>query len=342
MDIDALNSTRAIRTHVDTPADINQVFNTIVYQKTGAVVRMVEGYLGPEHYRTGINAYLKKFAFGNATGEGYWTTIAQATGKPVDGILSSFITQKSMPLVGVKTSCTAGKTQIALTQKPISSSVPASTTWQIPVCVKRSRNGKIEPTTCEVLSKPSQTVTLDGCSNWVFANANSVGYYRTSYDSQDLAALGSALQTSELNPAEQASLVEDVWALVRLNQQNVADFVGLTSRIVNAPMSPAVISALNHINYISEHLIDAPQRPSFERWVRGTLKPIADKLGTSPTPQESDERKSIRASVLYALGYAGRDPNVLREARRSVDMQLANAGAMDPSLADDGPTARPA
>ena len=334
MNLDALDSTRPIRTSVETPAEINQVFDAITYQKTGAVVRMVEAYVGAENYRAGVNAYLKKFAYGNATGEDYWNTIAEATGKPVDGILSSFITQKSMPLVGVTTSCTAGKTQVALSQKPISAAVPSSTTWQIPVCFKRARNGKAEPMACELLSKPAQTLTLDGCSNWVFANANSLGYYRTAYDPKDLSALGAALQDAALSPLEQASLIEDVWALVRLNQQNVADFLGLSRQLASAPLSPAITSALNRVNYISDHLIETPQRPAFERWVRDTLKPIADKLGTSPvTPQESDERRTIRSAVLYTLGYAGRDESVLAEARRIVDMQLTNAGAIDPSLA---------
>jgi aminopeptidase N len=332
MNIDALASTRSIRTRVETPAEINQVFDALAYQKTGAVVRMVEGYVGPENYRSAISAYLKKFAFGNATGEGYWTTIAQATGKPVDGILSSFITQKSMPLISVTTSCTAGKTHVSLTQKPISTAAPASTTWQVPVCLKRSRNGKTEPAMCEVLSKASGTVTLDGCSNWVFANANSLGYYRTEYGPADLSALDAAFQSSALTPVEQASLIEDVWALVRLNHQNIADFLTLSASIAAAPLNPSVTRALDRIDYISDHFIDPPERPAFERWVRQAVKPIADKLGTQPTPQESEDRRAIRSSALYTLGYAGRDPDILKEARRSVDMQLGNAAEMDPSL----------
>jgi aminopeptidase N len=333
MNIDTLDSTRPIRTHVETPAEINQVFDSIAYQKTGAVVRMVEGYLGPESYRTGINAYLKKFAYGNATGEGYWNTVAQATGKPVDGILASFITQKSMPLVTVRASCVEGKTQVAMSQKPISSSVPASTTWQIPVCFKRSRNGRTAPTSCEVLSRPAQTVMLDGCSSWIFANANSLGYYRTAYDTKDLAALGPAIQGAALSSLEQSSLIEDVWTLVRTNQQSIADFLTLSNQIATAPLTPAITSALNRVNYISDHLVDPAERPAFETWVRDTLRPVADKLGMVPQAQESDERRGIRSSVLYTLGYAGREPGVLAQARRSVDMQLGDAGAMDTSLA---------
>ena len=333
MNIDAMDSTRPIRTPVETPAEINQVFDGIAYQKTGAVVRMIEGYVGAEAYRAGVNAYLKKFAFGNATGEGYWTTIAQATGKPVDGILSSYVTQKSMPLVGVKTSCAGDKTQVELTQKPISEAVPASTTWQIPVCFKRAQNGKAEPGACEVLSKPAQTLSLNGCSGWLFANANSLGYYRTSYDPKDLEALGGALHTGGLTPLEQTSLLEDVWALVRLNEQSIAGFLSLSDQLFKARLTPSISTATEHINYISDHLIDAPQRPAFERWVRDTLSPLADRLGYAPAPRDSDERRAIRSNVLYTLGYAGRDPNVLKEARRRVDMQLGSAGAIDPSLA---------
>jgi aminopeptidase N len=92
MNLDALSATRPIRARVETPDEISQVFDAIAYQKTAAVIRMVEGYVGAGSFRDGINAYLKKFAYANATGEGFWTTIASVTRRPVDRILSSFIT----------------------------------------------------------------------------------------------------------------------------------------------------------------------------------------------------------------------------------------------------------
>ena len=46
MNLDALRATRPIRTKVETPDEINQVFDAIAYQKTAAVIRMVEGYVG--------------------------------------------------------------------------------------------------------------------------------------------------------------------------------------------------------------------------------------------------------------------------------------------------------
>ena len=145
MQLDSLRTTRPVRTQVDTPDDINQVFDAIAYQKTASIIRMVEGYAGAARYRDGINAYLKQFAFANATGEGFWTTLAAVTKQPVDRVLASFITQSSMPIVKVDARCAGGSTELVLSQRPISEAVPPSTLWEIPVCYKRERGGKTEP-----------------------------------------------------------------------------------------------------------------------------------------------------------------------------------------------------
>jgi aminopeptidase N len=330
MNLDALRATRPIRARVETPDEINQVFDAIAYQKTAAVIRMVEGYVGADRFRDGINAYLKKFAFGNATGEGFWTTIASVTKRPVDRILSSYITQSSMPLVTVEMSCSGGNTQLSLAQKPISTAVPASTTWEIPVCYKRGRTSTVDPATCVVLSGPTTSVKLAGCSSWVFANVDGRGYYRTSYGRDGLKALSEAIRTAALTPVEQTSLLEDVWALVRLNETSIADFLSL-SATVGAQLNAAMPT--QQINFISDRLLEDGQRPAFERWVRQTLRSALTDLGWETSARDSASRQRIRSNVIYTLGYAGRDPEILAEARRRVDRYLAEDAALDPGLA---------
>jgi len=333
MNLDAMRATRPIRTRVETREDINQVFDAIAYQKTAAAIRMVEGYVGPARYRAGINAYVKKFAYGNATGEGFWTTLAEVTRTPIDRVLKSYVTQSSMPLVSIDTSCAGGATKLSLSQRPISSAIPPSTTWEIPVCYKRPRNGKAGPAACTLLSGRATSVKLDGCSSWVFANVDGRGYYRSSYGTDGLRALGEAVRANQLTPIEQTSLLEDVWALVRLNEESIAAFLSLTEDLAGSSLSPAILSGTEHINFIADRLLDDRMRPAFERWVQRTLGPVLATLGWEPTAQENADRQRIRSAVLYTLGYAGRDAAVLAEARRRVDRYLADGAAIHPSLA---------
>jgi aminopeptidase N len=185
---------------------------------------------------------------------------------------------------------------------------------------------------CEILSKPAQTMTLDGCSPWLFANANGLGYYRTAYESDALKALGSALQNGGLSDVEQTSLLEDVWALVRIGRENVTNYLALSRQLLQATLTPAASTVTGRISWIAAHLMEDAERPAFQAWVRALLKPAADRLGWNPLAQDSEDRKSIRASVLNTLGDAGADLDVRREARRRVELYLGSAGSLDPSL----------
>jgi aminopeptidase N len=334
MELDSFRATRPVRTQVATPGDINEVFDAIAYQKTGAIVRMVEGYVGPASFREGINAYLKKFAFGNATGEGFWTTMAAVTAKPVDRVLASFITQPSMPLVTVEARCDGGNTQLVLSQQPMSAAVPKSTLWEIPVCYKRERGGSSQPGACVLLSGSTQTARLDGCSRWIFANVDSRGYYRTSYDAENQHALAEAASAGRLTALEQTTLIADLWALVRVHEQNISSFLTLSSELASGQGGPAVATALRHLNYISEWLVDDTQRDAFQRWLRRTAQPLMNRLGWTPRPGETDEVQDLRSAVIFAMGNAGRDPDVLREARRLAGLHVTGDATLHPSIVD--------
>ena len=57
MDEDAGRTTRPIRQAAETPAEINALFDDIAYGKAGAVIGMVENWVGEETFRKGVQAY---------------------------------------------------------------------------------------------------------------------------------------------------------------------------------------------------------------------------------------------------------------------------------------------
>ena len=105
--LDALRSTRAIHTKVETPAQINEVFDPIAYEKTCGVLGMIEAYVGPEAFRKGVSSYLSKYSLANAAGEDFWTEVTRVTEKPVNRIMNSFVDQPGAPMLSVRTAASA-------------------------------------------------------------------------------------------------------------------------------------------------------------------------------------------------------------------------------------------
>ena len=99
MDEDASRTTRAIRTRAETPAEINELFDDIAYGKAGAVIGMVENWVGEEVFRRGVHEYLAAHLYGNATAEDFWDAQARVSGLPVDKVMRSFVDQAGVPLL---------------------------------------------------------------------------------------------------------------------------------------------------------------------------------------------------------------------------------------------------
>ena len=59
LEVDALASTRSIEYPVHSPDDANGMFDTLTYLKGGAILRMLEQYLGADRFRDGIRRYLR-------------------------------------------------------------------------------------------------------------------------------------------------------------------------------------------------------------------------------------------------------------------------------------------
>ena len=71
LNIDAGKVTRTIRAKAETPSQINEMFDGITYQKGGAVLAMVENYVGEETFRRGVHNYLCRASVRQRDGRGF-------------------------------------------------------------------------------------------------------------------------------------------------------------------------------------------------------------------------------------------------------------------------------
>src|SRR5215475_6085920 len=336
LNVDGLKNTRPVHQAAETPAQIQELFDGIAYGKAAAVLRTLEAYLGPETFRAGVDQYLKLHSYDNATADDFWKTLAQVSKKPVDQIMPTFVKQPGAPMVSVQAQCVGGSSTVTLSQtryfydrKLFQSG--SNELWQVPVCLKEGGVGNGQ-TKCVLLTKNQDTFPLATCGSWVMANAGAPGYYRTGYSSATIRAIGRDIEKS-LTLAERIVLLSDSWSSIRVGEQQIGDYLALAEGLQSDRTRAVVEEVTRQIEYISDHFVTDSDREGYEQWVRRLLSPAAKELGWTPKPGENDETKTMRARVMHTLGYAGRDPEVLAEARELTDQALENPASIDHTIA---------
>jgi aminopeptidase N len=328
--IDALRTTRAIRMKVETPEEINEVFDGIAYQKTAAVLRMIESYVGPESFRKGIASYLKKYSYNNAAGEDFWGEVARVTGKPVDRIMRTMVDQTGAPVISVRNSCSQNTNEITLTiDRFVGSPGPSSgaaQTWTLPVCLKTA-GGKPR---CELIDRRERTIRTNGCSA-TFANADSRGYYFSDYTADTVS--GFAKNIGSLSTAERISLLGDEWWMVRAGRHDIDTYLELSAAL-STDETPAIVNMVaNRLESISDDIADLAERPAFQAWIRARFGPALMTLGLPGPATDGDDRQARRATLLHLVGVTGNDPEVQRKARELARQYIADPHSIPATLA---------
>ena len=330
LDADSSVNTRQIRAKAETPEEINELFDGIAYGKAAAVLRMVESYMGPEDFRKGVHQYLEKYSYGNATAEDFWNTLGSVSAKPVAKIMASFVEQPGAPVVSIKTQCSAGKTEVELSQQRSFDDSKAFGTsldqlWTIPVCLN-PENGKAS---CVILEQKKQTFSLPGCYETLNANAAGTGFYRVAYDVPMMRRIPGNSWTA----AERVRLLRDTWALVRAGQLPVGHYLSLLERMDQETDRATVESAVKPLPTISNDLTDESDTAALQAWIQKHYGPLVQKIGLKPNAGESDDMKQLRPIMVELLGRYGKSVPVLAEARQLAESYLQDRSAVEPSLA---------
>jgi aminopeptidase N len=326
LDSDASGSTRPIRTQAETPAEINAMFDDIAYGKAGAVIGMVENWVGEEVFRKGVQAYLAAHLYGNATAEDFWDAQTRVSGLPVDKVMRSFVEQPGVPLVTLG-DAQAGRATLAQGTFSVSALMPEDEArhpqlWTIPVC--------LTGVTCQLVERGTASVQVGGAP-FVFANAGDKGYYRTAYSAQGWAAISAHAETG-LTPPERIGLLGDRWALMQAGQATVGDYLDLALAMKHDPSAMVMDTALTRVGAIETKIADDEDRKRLDAVIRREYAPVYAALGGAQR-HESEDHADLRETLFEALGQA-KDPAVLAEALTLTQQLFAGQKPVDPMMGD--------
>jgi aminopeptidase N len=297
----------------------------------------METYLGPDRFRAGVNSYLKQHSYANASASDFWNAETQASGKPVDKIMPTWIEQAGLPLVVVKAKCADKLEQVTLEQARYfydqgKLNADSQELWQIPLCMKLRASDPEDGAACKLLAKKRDTFTLPGCSPWTYVNANAKGFYRSGYDSDAIQSMAHAAE-STLSPAERILLVDDVWASVAVDREPIGDYMVLSEGLRTEHTGAVLEEALKNLAYIRNYIVSDADAESYDLWLRQLLGPTVEAVGWEAKPDEPEEQGNLRAQLMIALGDIARDPQVQLLAQRIASEFLDDPKSVDAGIA---------
>jgi len=162
-----------VRTHVDRPEELSQIFDEISYGKGSSVLAMLDRYLGEQRFRAGVTEYLQKFRYRNAETEDLFSALERASGEPVAAVARPWIDRAGFPLVTAR----SGRDGVVLSQSRFAYlGAPDDPPWPIPMVVEvdgQTERFLFDGREHRIRAPPGALVLL---------NPGSIGFYRVLYD----------------------------------------------------------------------------------------------------------------------------------------------------------------
>jgi alanyl aminopeptidase len=338
MQNDALVSARQVRQPIESNDDIANAFDSITYQKGSALLHMFESYMGAERFREGVQRYLAKYAWKNATSADFLAALA-GDDKTIVPAFSSFLDQPGVPLVTAGLDCSGGPAKLEVSQQrflPLGSAGTTSQLWKIPVCV-RYPAGSGEARQCTLLDRTSSEMPLSkasGCPAWVEASAGADGYYRVLYRGDLLSALLKD-EGRPLSLPEKVALIGDIAALTGNGKVRLGKALALAPALAGDSVRQVVTKTMEITTGLEDkYLVAENLLPRYRRYLLDLYGARARSLGWKVRPGESDETRLLRPRLLDVIANEAEEPEAIAEAKKLAIAWLEDHKAVAPDMVE--------
>lgn len=304
---DTLKSTHAIEVEVNSPNEIEEIFDEISYSKGGSVLRMLENYVGEENFRKGVSSYLKKHEYGNAEAQDLWKAISKTINdKKIINLMKSWISQPGYPLLTIKRK----ENNIAITQERCNKKT--NQIWPIPISIS-SDNLNFH----KLMNKRTEFYNIK--SDNLKINHEQYGVYRTKYDLNSLNQLSILIKNKNLSTANRWGIQNDLWALCNIGKEKIANYIKFLENYKNEESLIILSDIATSIKKLDKLFIKDKfwnkRKDNLLKEIIPSYKKIIKKLGWNSREQESMEDTLLRSLAISFCGFA-EDSETLIEAKK--------------------------
>lgn len=310
--LDCLENTHPIEIEVNDPSEINQIFDNISYHKGATVIRMLQHYLGEDDFRRGLQNYLKKYSYSNATTADLWHELEQATNKPVKSIMNTWTKVSGYPIISFDGDMISQNRFYSNPKRKNKS----NTVWPIPLQFKSSED-------------ISQPILVDKKSyrmkrrydDWFKPNSNQSSLVVVNYNATMLGQLALPLKKGLLNPIDRLGIISDSTILNEAGYLDAKSLLELISQYRSETSYIVWDGVLSGLNKLAHIMTDESIYNQIRDFNRDLLKAIYQKLGNETRQDEHHFNSLLRPIVLSSLAKSG-DKTVINLAHELFDNHI--------------------
>lgn len=329
---------RRVREPITSREDIRAAFDRITYRKGGALLTMLEGWLGATRMQEAVRRYLRTGAGGTVVAETLIASMSETSGEPkLAAFFDSYLNQTGIPQVHASVSC-AGTPSVTLRQqrylplevRPHQRADDRQRRWHIPVCFRYADASKEAGASrrCVVLDKPEVVVPLATCPAWLLPNDGDAGYFHYLLSTEAF----KKISQTKLSPRETLGFAHSIIAGLHAGQLNVAETLALLEPLRNTTSENVHEVVMDTFYALSRSVISDGQRPAFSAMVRRWYEPLMERIGTKRQWPEAPWISATRPTLLLLLADLGDSEAVRAKVTEQVNTWLKVPTDMDFAL----------
>jgi len=325
---DQLRSTHPISVNVNTPAEIDEIFDEISYEKGGSILRMIEDYVGHDIFRKGLHGYLIKHSYSGATKYDLWNAINDASKKAkknlhVDHVARAWIDKAGYPMLELSTA--QGKLNIKQKRFALLG-INSKDTWPIPL---HYIDAKGEHFT--LVEGRSTEVRINGA--YAKLNYGQKGFYRVKYPKGILDILGGMIKSKKFNSLDSWGIENDLYALLIARYININDYLNFIEHYCSNAVYPLNYSVSAHLLNLFRLFYNDSTANRIKKTGISYYKELIKKIGINKKSNEPNTTTLLRSSALMGL--------VLMDSKGSIAARMeelfskrVNGKSIDPNLSN--------
>lgn len=342
MEVDSLSSSHPVSTPVENPAQIQEMFDDVSYDKGACILNMLREFLTPKIFKLGIVKYLKHYSYQNTVNSNLWESLtnvcdsdgldegrlkgdescrhsASNTGASkwhsedeldVKAMMETWTLQEGFPLITI---AVKGR-EVRLSQERYLKSDDLSQTssflWQVPLTYITSDSTTVHrfllKTKTDVLYLPEEV-------DWIKFNVDMSGYYIVHYEGSgwdDLITLLKHNHTA-LSSNDRASLINNAFQLVSVGKLPLDKALDLTLYLSKETEIMPVTQGFNELVPLYK-LMEKRDMVELENQMKGYILQLFQKLIEQQlwTDEGSVSERMLRSYLLLFGCVRGHPPCV--------------------------------